>query len=153
MMGRPSSYSEEMAAEICERVATTPRGLDFICESDEALPSARQIHRWLSAHEEFRQSYARARDRQADLLFDECLEIADDCSSDTKLTKEGVEVCDAEWISRSKLRVDTRRWMAGKLAPKKYGERAEHVLTDADGNSLFALMAQIASNGRPRPGS
>jgi hypothetical protein len=65
------------------------------------------------------------------LLFDECLEIADDVSRDTKYVggrgdSEAAEVANVEWISRSKLRVDTRLRMAGKLAPKKYGDKVEH---------------------------
>lgn len=123
-MGRPSEYTPEMADEICERIATTPRGLDFICDSDEQLPCARTVHRWLNAHEDFSQSYLRARERQADLLFDECLEIADDSSNDTKIVgEEEREVANTEWISRSKLRVDTRLRMAGKLNTKKYGDK------------------------------
>lgn len=121
-------FTDEIAAEICERIATTPRGLDFICANDEALPSPRTVHRWLNDHETFRQSYLRARERQADLIFDECLEIADDCSNDTKIVGGDDyerEVANTEWISRSKLRVDTRMRMAGKLAPKKYGEKLD----------------------------
>lgn len=126
-IGRPSDFNQAVADELCERIATTPRGLDFICASDETLPSARTVHRWLDVNDGFRQSYLRARERQADLIFDECLEIADDVSSDTKIVKRAdgseFEQCDAEWISRSKLRVDTRLRMAGKLSPKKYGDK------------------------------
>lgn len=126
--GRPSDFTLDLAEEICEALASTPRGLDWICARNEGFPSARTVNRWLAVHEEFRQNYAHARERQADLLFDECLEIADDTSSDTKMVgREGAETeaCDSEWISRSKLRVDTRKWMAGKLAPKKYGDKVD----------------------------
>jgi hypothetical protein len=126
--GRPSKFTQQLADEICERIATTARGIDFLCESDAKLPSARTVHRWLNEHDGFRQSYLRARERQADLLFDECLEIADDVSNDTKIVggeDYEREVANTEWISRSKLRVDTRMRMAGKLAPKKYGERLD----------------------------
>ena len=156
-IGRPSSFSQEIADEICELVATTPRGLDFICSSDDKLPCARTVHSWLSAQPAFLQSYLRARERQADLIFDECLEIADDHSRDTKLvgTKgDEREVADTEWISRSKLRVDTRMRMAGKLHPKKYGDKLQTEISDPQGNNPFApLMEMIAATGRPRPGS
>lgn len=125
-LGRPSDYTPEKAEEICELIATTARGLDFICNTHEELPSSRTVARWLVAHEDFRQQYVRARERQADLIFDECLEIADDGSQDTKLVGaegEEREVQNSEWISRSKLRVDTRMRMAGKLHPKKYGDK------------------------------
>lgn len=154
--GRPSSYNIWVAHEICERIATTARGLDFICAADEALPSARTVHNWLNAHEGFLQGYLRARERQADLIFDECLEIADDVSRDTKTVKRQdgseFEQCDSEWISRSKLRVDTRMRMAGKLSPKKYGDKQTLEHTDPRGGNPFAgLMEAIAANGRPRP--
>jgi hypothetical protein len=154
--GRPSDFSIWIAHEICERIATTPRGLDFICQSDDALPSSRTVNRWLVQHAGFCQSYLRARERQADLLFDECLEIADDSTGDTKTVEyesgASSTQCNSEWISRSKLRVDTRLRMAGKLSPKKYGERQTVEHTDPQGNNPFSgLMEAVASNGRPRP--
>ena len=158
MTGRPSGFTTAIADEICERIASTPRGLDFICSQDDSFPSARTVHLWLNQHPEFLQSYLRARERQAALLMDESLEIADDASSDTKTLKRAdgteYEVCDSEWISRSKLRVDTRMRMAGKLDPKKWGERQTLEHTDPAGGSPFAaLMEAIANDGRPRPGS
>lgn len=127
--GRPSSFSQKIADEICERIATTPRGLDFICGADSGLPSARTVNRWLNENEAFCQSYLRARERQADLIFDECLEIADDSALDvvTKERSDGstFEEYNAERVARSKLRVDTRLRMAGKLAPKKYGDKVD----------------------------
>jgi hypothetical protein len=155
-IGRPSGFNIWTAHEICERIATTARGIDFICESDDSLPSARTVHNWLNAHPGFLQSYLRARERQADLLFDECLEIADDSTGDTKTVEyesgASSTQCNSEWISRSKLRVDTRLRMAGKLSPKKYGERQTVEHTDPQGNNPFSgLMEAVASNGRPRP--
>jgi len=147
-MGRPSDYTQEIADEICERIATTPRGIDFICESDENLPSARTVHRWLNAHDDFRQSYLRARERQADLLFDECLEIADHAANDTIVREYEngavAELPNSEWISRSKLRVDTRLRMAGKLAPKKYGDKL-----DVNANVEGGLVLRVET-GVPR---
>ena len=60
----------------------------------------------------------------------EILEIADDASRDTKIVtnKNGStsEVADHEWINRSKLRVDARKSLKSKIAPKKYGDRVAH---------------------------
>lgn len=155
--GRPSSFNIWVAHAICDRIATTARGLDFICSNDDALPHPSTVHRWLNEHVGFRESYLGARARQADLLFDECLEIADDVSRDTKVVEyengNSSEQCNSEWISRSKLRVDTRMRMAGKLAPKKYGERSTIEHTDPDGKNPFAalVMESVQANGRPRP--
>jgi hypothetical protein len=126
---RPVKYTPEVGAEICEAIATTPRGLDYLCATRAGFPHPRKVAEWLAAHPEFRKAYEIAKDRQADLLFFECLEIADDARRDTKLVTRGdgevVETMDFEWVARSKLRVETRLKMAGKLAPKKYGEKLD----------------------------
>lgn len=127
-VGRPTDYSENLVDRICELIATTPRGLDFIIATNPDLPCSRSVYRWLDEHLAFSQKYKRAREQQADLLFDECLEIADDSSHDTKIVgREGqeIEVADTEWIGRSKLRVDTRLKMAARLSPRKYSEKLD----------------------------
>lgn len=93
------------------------------------MPPERTIYGWLAAHEDFQQNYARARERQADKLAAEIIEIADDASGDTvtRTNDDGseYEVANHEWIARSRLRVDARKWAASKLAPKKYGDKIE----------------------------
>lgn len=138
--GRPTKFTKEIAERICDLIATTPRGLDHICDGTEELPSSRTVHRWIEQNEEFCRNYLRARELQADLLFDECLSIADDTSNDTKVIAHGENVTEAantEWISRSKLRVDTRMRMAGKLNPKKYGDKLELNATVKTGTEVI----------------
>jgi hypothetical protein len=141
--GRPTIYSPELAASICERLVDG-ESLRRIC-FDQNMPGKTTVMRWLAKFAKFRDQYARAREAQADALFDECLEIADDTSRDfkTKETEDGtaIQVVDHEHISRSKLKVETRKWMVGKLAPKKYGEhqQIEHDV----GNSLAELMKRF----------
>ena len=119
-MGRPSSFTEELAEEICARLADG-QSLRKICLADD-MPDQRTVMRWLSdgRYDAFRQQYARAREMQADTIFDEILDIADDGSNDFMGEDEKYN---GDAVQRSKLRVDARKWMAGKLAPKKYGEK------------------------------
>lgn len=70
----------------------------------------------------FLEQYARARSIQADILAEETVDIADDGHNDTYLDDDGNRRTDYDVIQRSKLRVDARKWYAGKVAPKKYGE-------------------------------
>jgi hypothetical protein len=80
----------------------------------------------------FPEQYARAREVGYLLLADEIIEIADDTSHDTKTVGEGDherEVADAEWISRSRLRVDSRKWLLSKMLPKVYGDKVDHNLS------------------------
>ena len=79
---------------------------------------------WLDgSRPEFSDQYARAREAQADKLAEEALQIADDGRSDTYVDGDGNVKTDTEVIQRSKLRVDTRKWLASKMAPKKYGDK------------------------------
>ncbi len=124
--GRPSKYTKKLAARICERIADG-EPLRSVCR-DAAMPDKSTVLRWLCNDEnaEFRDQYAYAREMQADGLFDEALEIADDVSDDWTEDKDGKKVFDHEHVQRSRLRVDTRKWAAGKLAPKVYGDKMQH---------------------------
>src|SRR5215831_16773505 len=77
---------------------------------------------------------ARAREAQADKLFKESLEIAD------KATPENVSV--------ARLQIDVRKWHAGKLAPKKYGDHISHDIKGPGANFQPAVLIQIGSAER-----
>lgn len=136
-MGRPSDFTQETADIICGRIMSG-ESVRSIC-SDADMPDQRTVYRWLASNEMFRQQYAHAREIQADTLFDDVLEIADDARNDW-MERRGEE--DAGWsvngehIQRSRLRVDARKWMAAKLAPKKYGDKVTTEVTGPDGGAM-----------------
>ncbi len=111
--GRPSEFSQKVADEICERLADG-ESLKGICQSD-GMPHRATVFRWLAAHDEFRDMYARAREDQADTLADEIVAISD---KDCDIAEDS-----AVMTARDRLRVDARKWVAAKLKPKKYGDR------------------------------
>ena len=120
--GRPSIYTPELAAQICAHIADG-KSLRAIAALD-GMPHQDTIMAWLDGSKPaFSEQYARAREAQADKLAEEALQIADDGRSDTYLDAEGNERTDNEVIQRSRLRVDTRKWLASKMAPKKYGDK------------------------------
>ena len=57
------------------------------------------------------------------------LDIADDGSNDWVERKNAdgstTEVVNGEHIQRSRVRIDARKWLLSKLAPKKYGDKLE----------------------------
>lgn len=122
-IGRPTSFSQDIADAICERLAS-PESLRSICDDDD-MPSKTTVLRWLRQNEEFRAQYARAREDQADAFADEILDISDDGRRDYAKDEDGNDVVDHDHIQRSKLRVETRKWLMGKMAPKKYGDRLQ----------------------------
>lgn len=115
MTGRPTIYTEALADSICERLIEG-ESLRKICRDDD-MPSAGTVCRWLAddMHEGFREQYARTRENQADTLFDDVLDIADSA------TVEGVQV--------ARLKIDARKWMAGKMRAKKYGDKLDVGIT------------------------
>ncbi len=160
--GRPSLYTEALAAKLCLRLAEGET-LRAICR-DEAMPDKATVLRWLAdkTKTDFRDQYAHARDMQADALFDEALEIADDVSGDWSTDKDGKKVLDHEHVQRSRLRVDTRKWAAGKMAPKRYGDKLQHTgdgggpfrgrpdlstLTDIDLDVLERILGRVTDAG------
>lgn len=118
-MARPSKFSQKIANKICERLSDG-ESLRAICESS-SMPSRPTVFRWLSQSLQFRDQYARAREAQADLMAEEILEIADDKDADTQ---------------RSRLRFDARKWLASKMAPKKYGDKVTQEHTGPDGGPV-----------------
>lgn len=143
--GRPSGFSQEQADHICSRLAEG-ESLRSICLADE-MPDKSTVFRWLEERPDFRDQYACAREAQADAIFDEILDIADDGSNDW-MEKRGSDGENIGWqengeaLRRSALRVDARKWMAGKLRPKKYGDKLQH--TGADGESPVQVTIQAA---------
>lgn len=120
--GRPTTYTEELGKEICHTIANSSKSLRTI--SIEFNVPLRTLLDWLSVNKEFSQQYAQAKEQQADFLAEEMLEIADETSDDTIYTDKG-PIENREWINRSRLRVDTRKWIASKLKPKKYADRVD----------------------------
>lgn len=128
--GRPSLFTQQLADEICERIAAG-ESLRRICGSREEMPDASTVIGWVLSREDFSKQYARAREIQAQLLSDEIFDIADDGANDwmTVHKKDGTEYeqPNMEVIMRSRLRVDSRKWYLSKVLPKVYGDKLETV--------------------------
>ena len=118
-------FDPVVAEEILFRIANG-ESLVRICK-DEHMPSTPDVYRWISGSDDFRSKYARARDDQADTIFDEIQHIADTpILGIVRVTKStGVEITEADAIAHRRLQIDVRKWRAGKLRPKKYGEIKE----------------------------
>lgn len=121
-------FTQEKADAICARLVG---GLSLrkACEA-EGGPDPSTVLRWVSDNPAFAQQYAHARKIGYQLLADEIIEISDDSSGDIIDTEQGPKV-DAERVARSRLRVDSRKWMLSKMLPKVYGDKVA-VVGDPD---------------------
>lgn len=120
-MAKPREFDQIIGDEICDRLTNGESLRKISC--DEHMPAASTIYKWLTANKTFAEQYAHAREAQADTLADEILDIADDGSNDYMEREDGSVEYNGDAVSRSKLRVDSRKWIASKLKPKKYGDK------------------------------
>lgn len=125
--GRPTTYTPEIALEICARIQEG-QTLNQVC-NDESMPCNRTIYRWLRDNSEFCQLYARAKEDQADTYADEIIEIADQ--------SKGGKVAD---VQSAALRVDARKWVAAKLKPRKYMD--SRAVTGLEGGPVQIVISQ-----------
>ena len=139
---------ESVMPDILALIATTPKSLESICKSDERFPDARTVYRWIDASEELCQRYARAKQAQLQILADQLVDLADNdriCQKRTIKPDGSEEIVILDQVERTRVQIDTRKWLLSKLDPKKYGERIQQEHTGADGGPL-----QIISTV-PRP--
>jgi hypothetical protein len=121
--GRPSDFTPELGDKICEELALG-KSMRTVC-APEGMPDMSTVFRWIRKNEEFRNQYARAKEEATDAMAEDMLDIADDGSNDLMTIVKGkteYEVENKEVTNRSRLRVDTRKWLMSKMKPKKYGE-------------------------------
>jgi hypothetical protein len=147
------AYSDEQKTEIinkaCLRISEGERIRDILAGDD--MPSTETFFKWLSDDDVKAKQYAYACEVRAENIFDEMIEIADDGTNDfmKKQIGEGleIEVLNSEHIQRSRLRIDTRKWMLSKLNPKKFGDKVD--LTSA-GEKIeqSVTIFELPSNGR-----
>ena len=143
-MGRHAVYGQDTRDEICRRISIG-ESLISICKS-EGMPDKSTVLDWLFKEPDFVAQYARAREAQAEHYLDEIIEISNDSVLDTEMGEDGIERTNHEVVARARLRVDTRKWAMSKLAPKKYGDRIENRLADADGNALTVQVIRFGDN-------
>jgi len=130
--GRQLVFMEDIADQVLERISGG-ESLRAIC-LDPNMPDGSTIRKWLARNPDFARQYAYARDEQADSLFDETIFIADSLGDEA--TSEQVQV--------ARVRIDTRKWVAGKLRPKKYGDLVKHEHTGADGGAIALQAVNVA---------
>lgn len=139
-MGRQTKYTPELAQRVCEELRKG-KTLTSICKKDKSLPATQTVLRWVDENpDHFAEQYLRARLAGYTVMGDELLDIADDGSKDQEyphpdggedeVDEEGEPITRSmrnkinhENVNRSKLRVDTRKWLLSKALPKIFGDK------------------------------
>jgi hypothetical protein len=139
-MARPTIYTQELFARICDRMAA---GESLIRISDDPdMPAANTVYNWLSNQPALQESYIAARELQADRYAQMMLDAAFDTQGDVICDEYGNEKPNHEFIQRSKLKVDVLKWHASRLAPKKYGDKIEQTVV-GDPNRPVHVKSEV----------
>ena len=125
--GYSKEFKEELFSKVLDLIAE--KGLPVYKALKECGTSFNPFSEWLTEKKENNERYARACEIRAEYLESQMIDIADDSSNDIKVDNNGQEIINSENIQRSKLRVETRKWLMGKLKPKKYGDKID-ITTD-----------------------
>lgn len=110
-MAGVSTYTQEIADEICDRIASA-ESLKAIVKDDH-MPSESTVFKWLRDIEAFSKQYARAHDAQADTNADMVANIAE------RVINKEIEP------NAGRVAIDAYKWAAGKRNPKKYGDKID----------------------------
>lgn len=143
-MSRVIEFDQAIADTICEEIADG-RSLRSICK-DEGMPAKSTVFKWLAAVPAFADQYARAREAQADSLADDILDISDNKSLEP---------------NDRRIRIEARKWLAGKQRPKVYGDATTLKHTGPNGGpveytnmteaEIDARLAALAGGSEPAP--
>jgi len=147
--GRPSLYTPDIAASICARLAKG-EPLTVIC-ADEGMPADRTVREWQERDAEFSAAIAHARELGFDAIAWQAMQIADTPQEgeETTIKASGVETKRGDMLGHRKLQIETRLKLLAKWDPKRYGEKTQTALTDADGNPLAILLGQLGNAALP----
>lgn len=133
-------FDQARADRICEmlsqgkslRKAAQAEGIDHVT-----------VLNWVRDIDGFAHQYARAREAGWALLADELVEIADDGSNDSYVDADGKVRVDTDVVARSRLRLDTRKWLLSKMLPKVYGDKVHQVVSAPDGGPVQHEVTKI----------
>jgi hypothetical protein len=123
-----AKYTEKRFDDILSSIETG-KALGEACKENGVTPQS--FHKWLREDKTKGKlkisKYARACEIRAEIIFEEIMQIADDPREDAIVTDSGI-IMNTEFVQRSRLRIDARKWTLSKMNPKKYGDKIESTL-------------------------
>jgi len=140
-IGRPTDLTLEMAQRICDLVATHDLGLPRLCEKYPDLPEPQTINRWRRESEIFSSKYAQAKMEQAEFMAESIEDLCQEAI--TYNDSEGNARIDSGSVALIRLKIDSRKWLASKLAPKIYGDRANQEDKSSLGDTLTKIQSMV----------
>lgn len=126
--GRKSSYTDELADEIVDRLANG-EGLKGICQRNN-MPTRMTVLNWQKVRPEFYARCARARKDTADLMDEKVMEVVDR----TEIGDLSPDV--------AKVMLSGIMWRAAKLDPTRYGDKKDTTVNVGVGVQVAVLSEE-----------
>lgn len=148
--GGQTLYTRQIADRICQQLSEGMT-LNQICRQP-GMPARPTVLLWVREDRDgFADRYAQAREMLYDHWADEAIDISDDGTNDfmERQSRDGESkfVYNREHVDRSKLRVDTRKWMLTKLKPERYGDKIEQT---HKADAAFVALWQRMGGGKTK---
>ncbi len=129
--GRPEVYTEALAAEILERIASGESVIS-IC-SNEGMPSSRTVINWALFRPEFKKLYDMAKEIQSHVFAARIQDVAENQMIGEKVTeyldKDGevssTQVTRHDMLDHRKNLGENYKWLASRMNPKAYGDKVQ----------------------------
>lgn len=144
-----SEYNQEQATRFCELISEG-KSMRSACQ-EKGMVAPKTIFAWLRKYPEFNKQYDVATKERTEAMAEELLDIADDARNDFMADnyQEGKTPgyqLNGENIQRSRLRVDTRKFLMAKMKPKKYGEKLDLTTNGKDLPTPILGAASVHTN-------
>lgn len=148
--GMPLSERQRVMNQLCARIACGELVKVVAPELgiDRSTP-----YLWIRNDPVMRRQYDQARELQAHAFAEDTLSIADASDTEGLATSAAIDAepserlrrqYDLARVNRDKLRVDIRKWVASKLAPRAYGESLQLAATVTEPRAVVLLPSLIS---------
>lgn len=155
--GRPSTYAQEVADAICDRIANG-EPLREICR-DEEMPAWRTVYNWQEANPDFKARIAHSRELGEEAIIQDCLRIADTplIGEEVEESENGMKVKRGDMLGHRKLQIETRLKLLAKWNPRKWGEKVDLNHGGQEGNpvqvkaKIVMIPAKVPAETHTKP--
>lgn len=117
--------SDILFRQILDKISNEGKPLTGPNGAINGIMAPATFYKIMESSDENMKDYARACESRALIMFDEIIAIADDSSNDIDIDEEGRARENREFVSRSRLKIDARKWALSKMNPKKYGDNID----------------------------
>jgi hypothetical protein len=123
----------EAINEIINRVSEGESVHMIIKHNKDKYPTFSTFYKYINNNKDIEKAYLSAKQIGLEKRAQEIEEIAD----------EEIEYNDNAAVQKQKLRIDTRKWLLSKLAPRKYGDKLDLNHGGQDGNPVITKIERV----------